>query len=40
MNVVRIGMGNMGEEEIWFLTRPSVRSHRKIVIMPERGEDA
>jgi hypothetical protein len=37
MSTLRVELGSMGEDEIWFLNRPSMRAHRKVVLIKEGG---
>ena len=37
MDVLEVDMGRIGEDEIWFLNRPSVRNYRKVVLVKEGG---
>lgn len=33
MDIVKVPMARMNEDSLWFLTRPSVREHRRIVLV-------
>jgi len=37
MSVLKVAMKGIGEDEIWFLTRPSVRNYRKVVLVQEEA---
>ncbi len=38
MDVVKVPVAQLNEDSLWFLTRPSVREHRKIVLVS--GDEA